>query len=638
MNRQDLIDCFRDTLERSVGRDLQERTAWAAQNSSVYPERYRSPSPPMALPEDLRRAGVTVLSCTTLEAARQFLGFGRTAVLNFANPEIPGGGVTRGAVSQEEDLCRCSNLFHCLLTEPVQEGYYRYHRAWPDHWYSNRLVYSRDVTVFKDGAPVPRVMRRKHWFQVDVITCAAPYQLDRGLINATAVREVFKSRIRCILESAIYNGAAVLILGAFGCGAFRNPPEIVARAFREVLVDEGYLDCFARVVFAIKPPVSGRPYLFEVFSRVLSEPAPKRPAAWPRQVSILGDSISTLEGCIPKNAPVFYQGRLCEQVRIRTAADTWWGITAAHFGWEVLANDSWSGGRVTRLPDTKTLFPAACSEERTSRLHVDVVTPDVILVCLGINDWANGVPLQTEQGDEMETFAAAYDRMLSKLRWNYPHADICCCTLPESFQSIDPSFEFPPSYGGIHIQEYCEVIRSAAAWHGCRVLDLNARGVRYDTLDGTHPNADGMHTLSKLVIAELEAAGYTPDLSPAELEQGAEQTQDLVADAPVAADLRFTAAVELLSERTGDILRASGWRLTLGRDENCEVRLRDHTIARRHAELEFDAQLGAWLVRDLQSVNGTFLNGERLRPGFAHRVYNDDLLRVGRAEFRFYAI
>ncbi len=639
MKRQDLIDCFRDTLERSTGKELRERTAWAVQNSSVYPEGFRSPTPPVPLPEDLQQTGVTILSCTTLEAARQFLGFGRTAVLNFANPEIPGGAVARGAVAQEEDLCRCSNLYQCLLQDSVQEGFYRYHRVWPDQWYSDRLIYSRDVTVFKDGAPVPRMLRSRNWFSVDVISCSAPYQLDRLLINPTAAREVFKSRIRAILESAVYNGAVVLILGAFGCGAFRNPPEIVARAFREVLIDEGYLSCFARVVFAIKPPVSGRAYHFDVFSHVFSEPSPKHPAVWPRQVSIVGDSISTLEGCQSRNTPVFYRGLICERAGIRSVGETWWGITAAHFGWEVLVNDAWSGGRVTRLPDAPTLYPAGCSDERTSRLHVNVVTPDVILVCLGLNDWANGVPLTAQEGrEETESFSAAYDLMLSRLRWNYPHAEIYCCTLPESFQSKDPSFVFPTSYAGIHIRDYCEIIRSAAAMHGCRVLDLHAHGVRYDTLDGTHPNADGMRTLADLLIAELEAAGVTPDLSPAALEEGAEQTQDLVKDAPVAADLRFTAAVELFSERTGEILHASGSSLLLGRDEACDVRLRDIATARRHAQLQFDAQLNAWLLRDLHSANGTYLNGERLRAGFARRVYNDDLIRLGREELRFYAI
>jgi pSer/pThr/pTyr-binding forkhead associated (FHA) protein len=58
--------------------------------------------------------------------------------------------------------------------------------------------------------------------------------------------------------------------------------------------------------------------------------------------------------------------------------------------------------------------------------------------------------------------------------------------------------------------------------------------------------------------------------------------------------------------------------LLVGRDASCDVVLWDPAVSRRHARLVFRA--GGWIVQDLQSTNGTVLNGNRigraeLRPG-----------------------
>ena len=66
------------------------------------------------------------------------------------------------------------------------------------------------------------------------------------------LEEVFRGRIRNILEVAAANDVDVLVLGAFGCGAFNNPPELVADVFRHLLVDKGYGRFFRQIVFAIK--------------------------------------------------------------------------------------------------------------------------------------------------------------------------------------------------------------------------------------------------------------------------------------------------------------------------------------------------------------------------------------------------
>lgn len=92
------------------------------------------------------------------------------------------------------------------------------------------------------------------WFNVDVITCAAPYydKHKKKPVTKEKLHQVFFDRIKNILEVAAANDIDILILGAFGCGAFNNPPEMVAEIFRFWLVDKGCAKYFKKVIFAIK--------------------------------------------------------------------------------------------------------------------------------------------------------------------------------------------------------------------------------------------------------------------------------------------------------------------------------------------------------------------------------------------------
>ena len=57
------------------------------------------------------------------------------------------------------------------------------------------------------------------------------------------------NKIRTIYRLALKNGHDSVILGAFGCGAFRNPPEIVAKVFGTVMQD--YLYHFDTIEYAV---------------------------------------------------------------------------------------------------------------------------------------------------------------------------------------------------------------------------------------------------------------------------------------------------------------------------------------------------------------------------------------------------
>lgn len=229
-------------------------------------------------------------------------------------------------------------------------------------------------------------------------------------------------------------------------------------------------------------------------------------SAMGKYLSVLGDSVSTLEGYNPEGCKVFYTKENCALAGIDSPEDTWWGMLAAYLGCELLVNHSVSGSRVTKLPDRDTLAPSGCCDGRTSALHKQGTMPDIIIVYLGTNDWYNGVSLEHKHGIQRlldQSFTYAYNNMLSKLKSNYPLSEIWCCTLcPSDVKNSDG--EFPFEKAGIHMQAYCDLIKSIAAERGCKVLDLFSHNIFYSTVDGYHPDSEGMKTLCDIMIAELE--------------------------------------------------------------------------------------------------------------------------------------
>lgn len=224
--------------------------------------------------------------------------------------------------------------------------------------------------------------------------------------------------------------------------------------------------------------------------------------------SILGDSISTLAGYNPQGYSVFYDDMTCQRAGIKGPSDTWWGKVIDLCDGALLVNNSWSGSCVAKLPEQTAIFPSGCSDERTSGLHIGKQTPDVIIIYLGYNDWAKGMRLSSDAEPfdgkyNCAFFDFAYGEMLSKLRRNYPHAEIWCCTLGTTFMSSAPSFKFPYEYGGTHIEKFNKMIKAAAASYHCKLIDLYEYHMPYDAIDGSHPNAEGMKTLAAMVIKSL---------------------------------------------------------------------------------------------------------------------------------------
>lgn len=217
-----------------------------------------------------RPVEVVVSKKRSLEAAMNYKRQ-RICVLNFASATNPGGGVTRGSSAQEECLCRCSTLYANLNIDRFMKDFYIPHRKAKNYLYNDDCIYTPDVTVFKTDSARPEIMKEEDWYNVNIITCAAPNLRaylgnNEGItINKKEIKKFHLKRGRRILDIAKANGNEVVILGAFGCGAFCNPPEIVAEAYSELL--EEYKYDFKTVEFAIYcPPRDERNY--QTFKRI----------------------------------------------------------------------------------------------------------------------------------------------------------------------------------------------------------------------------------------------------------------------------------------------------------------------------------------------------------------------------------
>ena len=172
-------------------------------------------------------------------------------VLNLANPVNPGGGIRRGARAQEEDLCRCSSLLLSLESEAAS-AYYEYNRSLDTWLGSDAVMIHPQVEIIRDGRgrllPAPAV--------VAVLTCAAPMlrggpgSLSREGLTQPEYEELMYRRISGMLQVAAKLGYRYLVLGAFGCGAFRNDAAVVSDLFHRALVECGPA-AFRRVDFAV---------------------------------------------------------------------------------------------------------------------------------------------------------------------------------------------------------------------------------------------------------------------------------------------------------------------------------------------------------------------------------------------------
>ena len=176
------------------------------------------------------------------------------AVLNMASRRNPGGGVLTGAGAQEENLFRRTNLclsMYQFASYADEYGLLKSENQYPlDPDFGG--VYTPDACVFrgleKEGYPL-----LDEWYSLSFISVAGLNRPTLDKNNFIVPEQVIsiKNKIRTIFRMGLHHGHDALVLGALGCGAFRNPPAHIARLFHEIMEEEEFKDKYRKIVFAI---------------------------------------------------------------------------------------------------------------------------------------------------------------------------------------------------------------------------------------------------------------------------------------------------------------------------------------------------------------------------------------------------
>ena len=274
-SNQKNADIFKDTQNRiNKNENLKKAVLYSVSNQKYIPESAE-------IIADVNRftktSEIIVSSDRSFEAANKYVkGTNKICVLNFASAFTPGGGVENGYSAQEESLCRISTLRNALIDKNVFDQFYNKNRTLIQNSmmggeYCGDCIYTPEVVVFKKDTKECELLSESQWYKVDVLTCAAPdlrIRPDRKNFTPTdyELAELHEKRAKKILDIAVSQKVDVLILGAFGCGVFKNPPEVVAKAYANVI--RNYRYAFKTIEFAVYCSPNNKTN-FEVFNMVL---------------------------------------------------------------------------------------------------------------------------------------------------------------------------------------------------------------------------------------------------------------------------------------------------------------------------------------------------------------------------------
>ena len=207
-----------------------------------------------------------------------------------------------------------------------------------------------------------------------------------------------------------------------------------------------------------------------------------------KRITILGDSVSTFAGITPPEA-LFYDAWRQEETGVTSPDDTWWMQVIQGMGGILGVNNSYAGSTVSG-----GFMTSGTSEKRLRTLSAEG-EPDMILVAMGANDWGFGVHPQE--------FEYEYRRMLQRMKRLYPRAEIWCATIlrgkpvpeEEMFFNVD---------GVISPNIYSDIIRRIGTEEAVHLADVSGYHMEYETIDGVHPNREGMKMIACLWLKELQ--------------------------------------------------------------------------------------------------------------------------------------
>jgi uncharacterized protein (TIGR02452 family) len=250
-------DIFEDTVEYvlSGGYDTGYKEV-AIDNSIIISEYFTAPQ--KLISKGQHNAKFSVINADCLETAEITLNSGfNPCVLNLASGRNPGGGVLNGAAAQEENIFRRTNLFMSLYqyaSYAADYGITRNKNSYPIH-HQTGGIYSGNITVFrgseKNGYCLLNRPYKMAFVTVPAISHPRLFRVSGEYYLDEAYAVQTKEKIRTILRIAGKHKHDCLILGAFGCGAFENPPNHIAKLFKEVFSDDEFSGVFKYIVFSI---------------------------------------------------------------------------------------------------------------------------------------------------------------------------------------------------------------------------------------------------------------------------------------------------------------------------------------------------------------------------------------------------
>ena len=211
---------------------------------------------------------VRVISSDTIDAALTLprSKYEKPCILNMANATSAGGGFKHGALAQEEALCYRTSLHRTLKIKHYPLG-------------DKEGIYSPDVMVIrksmKDGHGLLDLREPKELPVISAVSVAAVCRPDIATTlsgakkySNDADKKLMMEKMRLMLRMTIRHRHTQFVLGAFGCGAFGNPREEVARMFVEVLGEKEFQGgWWEDVVFAVLD--DGKGPNFKVFHDAL---------------------------------------------------------------------------------------------------------------------------------------------------------------------------------------------------------------------------------------------------------------------------------------------------------------------------------------------------------------------------------
>jgi len=167
---------------------------------------------------------------------------GTVGVLSFASAKNPGGGFLNGSIAQEEALAYCSNLYETIKDSDL----YRINARSNSTAYTDTAITSR-ITFFRSAD----FQLINDPYGVNIITCPAVNMSGIPSIKINEAKQIMASRMSKLIALMINRNYKHILLGAYGCGVFKNDPNDVAGVWFNLLIEKRLRFYFENIYFSI---------------------------------------------------------------------------------------------------------------------------------------------------------------------------------------------------------------------------------------------------------------------------------------------------------------------------------------------------------------------------------------------------